>query len=50
MENLKAFEMIFSDNGQIIGIVELDINSLRFISGDIYQYNKKLDKKSILLK
>jgi hypothetical protein len=46
---MKAFELIFSNFGQIIGKQELDPNSLRFIGNNIYQYGKRLNKNSILI-
>lgn len=49
MKNFRAFELIFSNEGKIIANMELDVNSLRFIDGDVYQYGKKLDRDSILL-
>lgn len=46
---MKAFEIIFSNTGMIIGKIELDPRSLRFIRKSVYQYGKKLNKNSILL-
>lgn len=49
MIDIRAFELIFSNEGKIIGNKELDIKSLKFKHDNIYQHNKKLDKNSILL-
>jgi hypothetical protein len=47
---IKAFELIFSAEGKIIGEKELDIKTLTFKGNYVYQDGKKLQRHKLLIK
>ena len=46
---MKAFELIFAEDGGILGTKELDIRTLRFLNDEVFQFGEKLDKNSIII-